>query len=269
MNPEFWQKQEGGKPLFPQLEWSRPENRQMAGKLLVVGGNLHGFAAPAEAYSEAVKAGAGTVRVLLPSAIQKVVGPSIENGEFAASTPSGSFSQRALVELLDWCKWADGVLLAGDFGRNSETAVMIEKFLRNCETLTIVTKDAMDYVVSLPEAALERPNTVLVPSFSQLQRLGTAAHFEKPLTFDMDLLRLINWLHEFTERHAPHVVVKHLDNIFVAVNGEVSTTRLPQDVPVWRLKAATHGAVWWIQNRPRPFEALTAAVYSLYLQDKR
>ncbi|MEK7153084.1 MAG: hypothetical protein AAB834_03995, partial [Patescibacteria group bacterium] len=86
MNPEFWQKQVPGKPLFPELEWSRPENRQMAGKLLIVGGNLHGFAAPAEAYALSLKAGIGTSRVLLPSAIQKVVGPSIENGEFAAST---------------------------------------------------------------------------------------------------------------------------------------------------------------------------------------
>src|SRR4051794_20655319 len=103
MNPEFWHKQVPGKPLFPELEWSRPENRQMAGKLLLVGGNLHGFAAPAEAYALSLKAGIGTSRVLLPSAIQKAVGPSIENGEFAASTPSGSFSQRALVELLDWC----------------------------------------------------------------------------------------------------------------------------------------------------------------------
>src|SRR6266511_54862 len=154
MTPEFWQKQDAGKPLFPHLLWSRPENRQIAGKLLIVGGNLHGFLAPAEAYTAALKAGAGMCRVLLPSAVQKVVGPSIENGEFAASTPSGSFSQRALVELLDWCKWADGVLFAGDLGRNSETAIMVERFLQKCEAPTVLTKDAMDYVVSSPQAAL-------------------------------------------------------------------------------------------------------------------
>src|SRR5688572_19357091 len=195
MQNDFWQKQKAGKPLFPHLLWSRPENRQQAGKLLIVGGNLHGFAAPATAYSETVKAGIGMSRVLLPSAIQKVVGPSIENGEFAASTPSGSFSQRALVELLDWCKWSDGVLFAGDLGRNSETAIMVEKFLQKCEQPTIITRDAIDYVVSLPASALERPNTTLVPSFSQLQRLSIAARFEKPLTFNMDMLRLIEWLH--------------------------------------------------------------------------
>lgn len=261
MNTEYWHKQPVDKPLFPDLLWSRPENRQLAGKLLIVGGNLHGFVAPAEAYTESVKTGIGMSRVLLPSAIQKVVGPSIENGEFAASTPSGSFSQRALVELLDWCKWADGVLLAGDLGRNSETAVLIEKFLHKCEILTIITKDAIDYITTLPRPALERPNTTLVPSFSQLQRLAISARFEQPLAFNMDLLHLVEWLHHFTERFAPHVIVKHLDHICVAVNGEVSSTKLSVDLPVWRLKTATRAAVWWLQNPQKPFEALTTAAF--------
>lgn len=263
MQHEFWQKQTAAAPLFPQLLWSRPENRQLAGKLLVVGGNLYGFAAPADAYNESLKAGIGVTRVLLPSAIQKVVGPSVENGEFAASTPSGSFSQHALGELLDWCQWADGVLIAGDLGRNSETAILIEKFLRTCEKPTIITKDAVDYLVSLPAPALERPNTVLVPSFSQLQRLGVAARFVQPLTFNMDLLRVVTWLHLFTEQFACHVVVKHLDNLLVAVNGEVSSNKTPIELPIWRLKTAAHVAVWWLQNSSRPFEALTAAVYTL------
>jgi hypothetical protein len=263
MNPEFWHRQLPGQPLFPHLEWSRPENRQLAGKLLIVGGNLHGFVAPAEAYSESLKAGIGMSRVLLPSAIQKVVGPSIENGEFAASTPSGSFSQRALVDLLDWCKWSDGVLFAGDLGRNSETAIMVEKFLQKCEQPAIMTKDAVDYIVSLPHPALERPNTTLVASFSQLQRLGIAAQYERPLTFSMDLLHVIDWLHAFTERFAPHIIVKHLDHIFVAVDGEVSTTKLSTNLLIWRLKAATHASVWWIQNPGKPFEALSMGVYEI------
>ena len=77
----YWLRQEQSKPLFPELEWSRPENRLAAGKLLVAGGNAHGFAAPAEAYTAAVKAGAGTVRVLLPDAIRKIVGMVLENGD--------------------------------------------------------------------------------------------------------------------------------------------------------------------------------------------
>lgn len=264
MTPEFWFRQQASKPLFPQLEWSRPENRQLAGKLLVVGGNLQGFLAPAEAYTESIHAGIGTTRVLVPNAIQKVVGPFIENGTFAASTPSGSFSQKALGELLDWSNWADGVIFAGDMGRNSETAILIEKFLRNSEIPTTLTKDAVDYIVSLPQPALERPNTTLVLSLAQLQRLGISSRFEKPIKFDMDLLRIVEWLHAYTERFAPYIIVKHNDQILVAVNGEVSTTKLEKDTKMWRLKTATHASVWWIQNYQRPFEALTAAIHSLY-----
>lgn len=260
MSPEFWQKQDPHKPLFPQLEWSRPENRQYAGKLLIVGGNLHGFAAPAEAYNESMKAGIGTSRVLLPNAIQKVVGPFVENGEFAISTPSGSFSQKALGELTEWSKWADGVLFAGDLGRNAETAILLEKFLQTCEMPTVITKDAVDYITTMPRPALERPNTTLVLSMSQLQRLGVSSKFEKPIQFNMDLLRLIEWLHIFTSRHATHIIVKHLDQLYVAVNGEVSTTKLSHELPIWRLKVATHAMVWWIQNQHKPFEAFCTAV---------
>src|SRR5438034_11126943 len=109
MERDYWLRQEAGKPLFPELEWSQPENRTQAGKLLIIGGNLHGFAAPAEAYAEAVKAGIGTARVLLPDALQKTVGRVLENGAFASSTPaSGSFSQKALGERLTDAAWADG-----------------------------------------------------------------------------------------------------------------------------------------------------------------
>src|SRR5690348_6592497 len=122
MNAAKWYKQTLDKPLFPKLAWSRPETKQTAGKLLIIGGNLHGFAAPAEAFTHAKAAGIGTTKVLLPNALQKTVGTMLETGEYAPSTPSGSFSKAALDTWLDFSTWADGILLAGDIGRNSETA---------------------------------------------------------------------------------------------------------------------------------------------------
>ncbi|HSW99695.1 MAG TPA: hypothetical protein VLH38_01530 [Patescibacteria group bacterium] len=260
MEREYWQRQDAQKPLFPDMAWSRPENRMQAGKLLVAGGNLHGFAAPAEAYTEAVKAGIGTARVLLPNAIQKIVGRVLENGEFAPSTPSGSFSQKALEEFLFSAHWADAVLLAGDLGRNSETAILLEKFLHKYSQAVTLTKDAVDYAVSAPQTVLQREHTALVLSFSQLQRLGTAAKVATPIAFSMDLLRLVEWLHEFTLTHQPYIVVKHLDTMLVAVRGRVSTTRLTDELPIWRIATSAHIAVWWLQNPAKPFEALTAAL---------
>jgi len=260
MERDYWLRQQPDNPLFPELEWSRPENRLHAGKLLIVGGNLHGFAAPAEAYAAAEKAGVGAARVLLPEAVRKIVGTSLENGEFAPSTPNGSFSQRALDEFLLSANWADGVLLAGDLGRNSETAIVIEKFLATSAAPVTITKDAVDYVVSAPHTVLQRPQTALVLSLSQLQRLAVASKTTKPVTFGMDLLHLVEWLHEFTTAHRPIIVVKHHDQLVAAVHGQVSSTTCREPLPIWRVAIAARGSVWWMQNLSRPFEAWTTAL---------
>src|ERR1035437_5170356 len=263
MDRTYWHQQTTSKPLYPQLLWSKPENRQLAGKLLIVGGNLYGFSAPAEAYKEAQVVGVGTARVLLPSALQKTIGRVFTAGEFAPSTPSGSFSKSALAELISSGNWSDGVLLAGDLGRNSETAILLEKFAVNFKGHMTVTKDAADYFINTPSSILSRPNTLLVISLAQLQKLALASRTIKPFTFDMDLLRVVEGLHEFTSKSEVQIVVKHLSNIFVAVNGQISTTKLDKDMDIWRVRAASYACVWMLQNPNQPFEALTTAMYDL------
>jgi hypothetical protein len=63
---EYWQKQSASNPLFSDLIWSRPESRAAAGKLLIAGGNIHGFAALAEAFMAAEAAGIGEQVLLMP-----------------------------------------------------------------------------------------------------------------------------------------------------------------------------------------------------------
>jgi len=227
---------------------------------LIVGGNAHGFAAAGEAYGEAVKAGIGTARVLLPDSLQKTVGKVFEAGEYAPSTPSGSFAQQALAELLAMSQWAEGVLLAGDFGRNSETAILLEKFTEKYTGQLTPAKDAVDYFINTPDKLLTRSDSLLVLSFAQLQKLIIKARFPSAITFDMDFLRLIDTLHEFTKQHQSAIIVKHLQTIFVAVNGQVSTTKLSEDLEIWRVKTAAHAAVWWLQNSSKTFEALTTSL---------
>lgn len=260
MERTYWLRQTPDLPLFTDLEWSRPENRANAGKLLIIGGNAHGFAAPAEAYDAASKAGIGTARVLLPNAIRKIVGPMLENGEFAPSTPSGSFGQQALDELLLQASWADGALLAGDLGRNSETAIVVEKFLQKSSLPVTITKDAVEYITSTPQSILNRPNTLLVLSLSQLQRLATAVKYTTPISFSMDLLHLVEWLHGFSQTYLPYIIVKHLDRVLVAGQGRVSSTEAKINQSVWRVTTAAYASVWWLQNTSKPFEAMTVAV---------
>src|ERR1700761_3028435 len=124
MEQSFWLKQTG-KPLFPELEWSRPETRALSGKLLIVGGNGYEFKAPANAYGDVLEAGVGTATVLLPNSMQKVVSDIFPEAEFAPSTPSGSLAREGLAQMLDLATRMDGVLLPGDIGRNSETTVLL------------------------------------------------------------------------------------------------------------------------------------------------
>lgn len=71
MKPSYWQQQTKDTPLFPDIEWSKPEQKSLAGKLLIIGGNKLGFAAVAAAYATAQTTGIGECKVALPDVLKK------------------------------------------------------------------------------------------------------------------------------------------------------------------------------------------------------
>ena len=261
--PTYWHQQLPDQPLFPDVLWSRPERRTLAGKLLIVGGNAYGFAAPAEAFTDSNQAGIGESRVLLPDALKKTVGRSFEAGLFAPSTPSGSFSQPTLAVLLDASHWADAVLVVGDLGRNSETAIVLETFIDKYSGLLTLANDAVDYFTATPRPLLDRSNTTCVINLSQLQKMAASSAFTTAFTSEMDLLRLVEALHEFTSQYRLNLVIKHLQYLIVAANGEISGTKLSDDQELWRIKTAAFTTVWWLQNQGQTFPALSSAVYTV------
>jgi NAD(P)H-hydrate repair Nnr-like enzyme with NAD(P)H-hydrate dehydratase domain len=260
MVQDYWFRQTPDKPLFPNMLWSRPENRRHAGKLLIVGGNGYEFQAPANAYGDALDAGVGDAKVILPDSMKKVVHDIFPEAEFAPSTPSGSLARTSLAQILDWSQWADGVLLAGDIGRNSETAIVLETLLDKFTGQLTLAKDTANYVLDAPGGVLARPDTLAVITTAQLQRLANGAKYPVAFTSDMDLVRFVDWLHEFTTEHQLHIITKHLDTIVIASGGQVSTTKFPPSRDAWRVRTAAHAATWWLQNPTKPFEALTTSV---------
>ena len=260
MNQPYWHKQTTDKPLFPDLQWSRPENRRQAGKLLIIGGNGYEFRAPANAYGDALDAGIGSAKVLLPDSMRKVVSDIFPEAEFAPTTPSGSFSRQALAPILDIASWADGVLLAGDLGRNSETAIVLESFLDKYAGPVVLTKDSVNYFLDAPGSLLARPNTGAVITTAQLQRMLAGAGFTQAFTSDMDLVRFVELLRALTEAYGIHLVIKHQDTLFVAAGGQVSSTAVEPSLGTWRIQTAAHAITWWIQNPSKPFQALTTSI---------
>jgi hypothetical protein len=204
--------------------------------------------------------GAGSVRVLLPDSLQKTVGKIFEVGEYAPSTPSGSFAQQALIDFTELANWGDGTFIAGDLARNSETAIVLEQFMAEFNGQVTLTKDAVDYFTAEPKYILKRSNTLVVLNFEQLQKLAINAHFTKPFTSNMDLLRLIDTVHEFSMFSGLNIILKRLDTMLVIVDGQVSTTKLTTDLKKWRIATAAHASVWWMQNPTKTFEALSTAV---------
>ncbi len=256
-----WLKQSKNKPLFSDLLWSKPENKRLAGKLLIIGGNSHAFSAPAEAFQAATTTGAGVIRIVLPKSLQKTIGKVLPECEFAPENPSGGFSKAALATCLEHSVWADAILLAGDFGRNSETSILIESIASNYSDILVITKDAADFLISSPQSIIKRSSTTLVISIAQLQKLATTYHSEVTFKFNTTANEFANNLHLFTIKYPLSIVVFHLSQIWVAHAGQVSATEFGNETEIWRVQTAAKVAVWQIQNPGKPFEAITTSVH--------
>jgi NAD(P)H-hydrate repair Nnr-like enzyme with NAD(P)H-hydrate dehydratase domain len=261
MESSKWYKQSTNKPLFEDLLWSRPENRTHAGKLLIIGGNSHAIGAPGQTYAAAMHAGIGSIRVLLPDSTKKVVGKIFPEAEFAASTPSGSFGQQALAQMLESASWADGVLLAGDFGRNSEIAILLESFANKYHGQLSVAQDSLDYFLGKNSQFFSRKNTVAVINISKLQKLAVNNKPNPPVQFSMNLHQLVEILQKWTSESSISVITNHSEQLIAASDGKISTTPYSTEASAWQTELAAYAAVWLMQQPSKPFEALTTAVF--------
>jgi ADP-dependent NAD(P)H-hydrate dehydratase / NAD(P)H-hydrate epimerase len=260
MDYSYWRKQTPGTPLFPDIEWSKPEQRGLAGRLGIIGGNKLGFAGVAEAYQAASEAGAGEVRVLLPDVLKKTIPPVMTDAVFAPTNPSGSLSKDAGAELDALGAWATGILMIGDAGRSSETAILYEEFLRTYEGPLTITRDAIDLVKNNPQALAERPNTLLVMSFAQAQKLFQSLYYPKILTFSMQLTNLVEALHKFTITYPIAIVLLHKETLLVAYNGDVTSTPWTNPMAIWRGHTASLAASYWLWNRLKLLESVTTSL---------
>jgi hypothetical protein len=259
---DYWQRQDPDKPLYPDMLWARPEQRSLGGKLLIIGGHKNSFALVAKAYETAQQAQAGSLHVLLPDTLKKTVENFLPVASYASSNISGSYAQSALDIFLMDSDWADGVLLAGDFGKNSETAIVLEKFTQKYKGRLVMSDDAIDFSLHSPLPILDRTDTTIVLSLSQFQQLYTTLHPSIAITSKMGLTPLVNILHKFTLEHPVNILVGHDDMIIAASNGQVDSIMQPPGKSIELVKVASHAAVWWIQNPAKVFEALSCAVIS-------
>ena len=216
--------------------------------------------APAAAYEIAGKTGAGEVKVLLPDVIKRKLPPTMTDVIFGPSNPSGSLAREALNDLLALGNWADGLLLVGDAGRNSETAIIYEQLIHDYNGPLTITRDAVDLLKNTYATLVDRPNTLLVMSFAQAQKLFQSVYYPKVLTFSMTLSAFVEAMHKFTITYSLAVAVLHSQHLVIGFDGKVSTTPWESAMSIWRGDVATRAAVYWLWNPNKPFEATTTSL---------
>ncbi|MFZ1250615.1 MAG: hypothetical protein WAR37_04185 [Candidatus Microsaccharimonas sp.] len=260
MDYDYWKKQPIDSPLFPEIEWNKPEQRGMAGKLGIIGGNKLGFAGVADSYSNALEAGVGQIRVLLPDVLKKTIPAAILDTVFAPTNPSGSLSKDAQPELSSLAAWADTILLIGDAGRSSETAILYEQFIMDYTGPLVITRDAVDLVKNSSQSLVDRPKTLLIVSFAQLQKLFQSVYYPKVLTFSMQLTNLVEALHKFTITYPVSIAVLHREQFVMAHGGNVVTTPFASPMLIWRGSVASRAAAYWLWNPGKVLEAVATSL---------
>ena len=261
MDNTYWHRQTADQQLFSDIHWSSPQQRSRAGKLAIIGGNVHGFKSVALSYTNAEKSGAGTIRTLLPDSLAKTLRRVWPDSEFGPSTRSGGFASRALSEWLSISACADWVILAGDFGHNSETDILIEQFLTKQPIPITLVGDAIDLMLSSPLTILNNDHLIIAPDFAQLQRLLIAIRFPTAAKSSMTFNQLIELLHSLTLSYHLSLAYIHENQVMVVNSGSVSSTLA--DGPTDLTAAATAASVWRMQQSGKPFEAMTAGIYQL------
>lgn len=256
----FWRRQTTVAPLFPDIEWNKPEQRSRAGRLAIIGGNKLGFAGVGEAYSVAQQSGVGELRVLLPDVLKKTIPAAMTDVMFGATNPSGGLASDARIEMEATSAWATGVLMIGDAGRNSETAILYENFIKDYDGSLTITRDAIDLLKNSATTLVERPNTTLIVSFAQLQKIFQSVYYPKILTFSMQLAQLVDALHKFTITYPVCITVLHKEHLIVSYNGEVVTTDWENPMAIWRGQTAARAASYWLWSPDKPLEAISASL---------
>jgi len=262
MDNTYWHQQSKSQALYPDIKWSQPEHRKLAGKLAIIGGNSHGFSSVSSSFAKAQAAGIGTIRTLLPDSLAKNLKHIWPESEFAASNKSGGFSSKALDDWLDLELWADATLISGDLSQNSETAILLEKFMtKNIHPLTLVG-DSLSLAAISPLSIINHNQLLIAPSLSQLQKLLIAIRYPTALKSTISLNQLVELLHSLTYSYDLAINLTHQDQIFVAYKGEVSTTPTNNKV-IDILNIATASTVWRLQQPAKVFQAMTTAIYEL------
>lgn len=246
------------KPLFPKILWNRPVTSRGAGRMLIVGGQAHGFSGVQAAFAAALAAGIGECRLVLPDALRKVMPPS-GGVNLVASTPTGSMARAALDEIIQLAEESDVVVVGIDLGKNSETMLLVERLMMELEDkLVVLAGDGLNILEFNTKLAC-RSDVMLVASNKELVRLHN--FFDQPVNFQVKMLESkVNLAAKMAEV-AGCMVVGYGPELTVSAAGQSGVTPSQGETTGLEVALAAVEAVFLVHNRGQRFEGLMTGAY--------
>jgi hypothetical protein len=264
MDSDYWQKQDATNPLYPDILWSIPERRDIAGHLAVIGGNSAAIKTVADVTTAANQLGLGTVTTIIPDALHKEL-PHAPGLVFAESNDSGSFATGSLPTLLAAINDSNYTLYIGDLGKNSETSTVIAKALLQTQQPALITRDTIESVSASIDAVIERPDLTIFATLAQLQQIARLIHYPRPILLSQPLFALLETLHKLTITYPELTIATfHSGQYIVARDSQVVTTDIAttnySPISLWLGPLATRIAAYQTWNPHKPLEAAVTAI---------
>ena len=248
-----------GEPLYPKVLWNRPISRSAAGRLLVVGGHLHGVALLQGGFQVAEAAGIGSLTVLAPDALRPLLG-AITEIEFAPSTMSGSLAKAGMAHLLELSSYADACLIGPDLSNNSETAILIENFIDKYHQPLILADNGLEVIPQIPDSIRNRPNTLIILSMQQLFKLAGKLDLPINIRPDSGLVGKVEIVRDFWQVLKTHLALIGPEIIIKVGDQESATviTHQPASLPAAALGVLS---VAYAQNPSSRYQGLTTGAF--------
>ena len=239
--------------------WNIPEQR--SGSVSILGGNSQNFSSIAKITESFTKMPLKEIRTYLPDSLKNKI-PPLPDIFFTKSTATGSFDKSP--ELNAAISSSDISLLAGDFSKNSATAIALSSAIKAGNKPTVWAKDTIDLLSTEAQDLLPLGNITILATLSQLQKLLRAIYYPKMLLLSMPIQPVKEVLHKFTLSYPVTILTLHEGQIIIASNGELSTTPLEKSsytpLTLWLgdLPAKITALQCW--NPGKPYDSTLAAL---------
>jgi len=162
--------------IFPEILWKRPQNiyKRQCGKILILAGSRGMAGAAALSTEAAFRAGAGIVLLGFPDALKEVYKKVLPETMSIPliSTPAGSVSLRAYPGIMEIAKDVDIVACGPGLSRNTETAQLVQKLVKNLNKPLVLDADGLNALIDKTKLLAQRTwPTIITPHPGELARL--------------------------------------------------------------------------------------------------